>query len=158
MRPLAIVVLVQALWGCASSPPRDRATLGSPSELAGVWEGSFLSPETGRSGTLRFVLTETGALASGQAVLTDDGLMRPDGRTAPPIEVGVESVTLEGGWVEGVLEPYRDPGCGCWLDTTFRGRPLSPGRLLGTYTSRADAGEVSHGAWTAERTDPSSRR
>ena len=159
MRPLAIVVLVQALWGCASSRPADEAPArgGTLDELAGTWAGTFLSPETGRSGTLHFVLSASGALTSGHAVLTDDGLLRPEGQSSPAISIGVEGLALRDGWVEGVLEPYRDPGCGCWLDTTFRGRLVQGDRLLGTYTSRAEAGEVAHGAWSADRTGPPGR-
>lgn len=146
----------------ASSTEALRVSLAADSvpDVTGTWSGAFLSPETGLAGTLHFTVGSDGQPASGYARLSDDGLSTGGSTTAEALTV--EALTVEfsraaDGWLEGRLGAYRDPGCGCWITTTFRGRLLDAAansrgdRLLGTYTARAEAGEVRHGAWTASR-------
>ncbi|MGB3541692.1 hypothetical protein [Rubrivirga sp.] len=116
----------------------------SASGPTGTWQGTFWSAETERAGSLQFTVTAEGRVLDALAIFD----------AVPDLPLALEAAVLDESSIEGRFEPYRDPGCGCWLDTTFRGA-LEDDRWLGTYTVRAEAGAVFHGAWTAHRSpDP----
>jgi hypothetical protein len=65
--------------------------------------------------------------------------------------LSITFVAIEGGLLRGTLEPYRDPQCGCVLDTAFEGA-LRDNAIQGTFVTRhLETGEINHGTWRAVR-------
>jgi hypothetical protein len=72
-------------------------------------------------------------------------------RVPPSRLLAITFVRVEDGFVQGRLEPYRDPECGCRLDTTFVGT-RSGDVIEGTFTSlHMDTGVVRRGVWRVVR-------
>lgn len=148
--------------GCASSPPlvvleADQTDLSS---LVGEWHGDYGSSATGRHGSILFVLNTARDSAVGEV------LMVPAGYTAPrnaaeaseqirrpiPQVLSIAFVYAQNGNLTGQLAPYRDPGCGCPVNTVFSGRFTGPYTIAGTFviTGPAQHGTQS-GDWSVRR-------
>lgn len=148
--------------GCASSPPlvvleADQTDLSS---LVGEWHGDYGSSATGRHGSILFVLNTARDSAVGEV------LMVPAGYTAPrnaaeaseqirrpiPQVLSIAFVYAQNGNLTGQLAPYRDPGCGCPVNTVFSGRFTGPDTIAGTFviTGPAQHGTQS-GDWSVRR-------
>jgi hypothetical protein len=57
----------------------------------------------------------------------------------------------DAGTVAGVLEPYRDPACGCTLSTSFVGHIVGD-RITGRFISHGGPGHLpTTGRWQAVR-------
>lgn len=147
---------------CAYDPPPipvggDRITLGY---LAGEWAGSFYSIDADRGGSLFFRLRAGADTAFGDILMTptrevhEPGeLVEPRGLEPPPI-LRVSFVMATGDEVYGSLGPYRDPECGCAVQTRFAGRIVTTG-IEGTYTMRhIEGGRTHRGSWSARRVGP----
>lgn len=152
------------LSACAGTPEPVPVAGGSTSirRLVGEWRGTYESPETGRSGTIRFSLEAEHDTAYGEVVMIPRGTNRPllpvEGRMPAPRRgaevLRIRFVLVEGDRVLGSLEPYRDPECGCTLTTRFAGR-MTDGVVKGTYTSRSHVSGAEHkGRWEAEKAAP----
>lgn len=162
-RALIVFPLVAVLAGCASVPSPTPVS-GNPAaidQLAGEWEGVYTSAETGRSGSIAFVLRAGSDTAQGDVVMTPrhaldasgSGDRHPRATGAAAELLTIRFVFVSDGEVRGVLDPYRDPDCGCTLTTTFRG--LVRGDVIeGSFVSE---GEGMHhlparGRWRVVRT------
>ena len=162
-RALLVLPLVLGLAGCASVPSTTPIS-GNPAaidQLAGEWEGVYTSEETGRSGSIAFVLRAGSDTARGDVVMmprhaldasgSSERYPRATGATAELLTI--RFVFVSDGEVRGVLDPYRDPDCGCTLTTTFRG--MVQGDVIeGSFVSE---GEGMHhlparGRWRVVRT------
>lgn len=160
-RASALLVIL-GLLGCRG-PEFPVPVAGRLSAIAGRWEGSYGGRESGRSGSIVFNLTP------GRDTAIGDVLMVPRDFEIPPRPVASEQelhrvaasqaeaisiafVTADSGGVVGQLAPYRDPDCGCHLDTRFIGRFVTRDRLEGTFISiHRETGHQTRGWWWAER-------
>ncbi len=161
---LAVVSLGVAglIAACSYDPPPVPVT-GDPEArgvLAGEWSGSYQGRESGRSGSLFF------RLGAGADTARGDVLMAPVARMHPAVEteewerevasplLTIRFVRAEGNLVYGRLDEYRDPQCGCLLQTTFTGR-IEGNEIEGTFTTlHIDSGQRHSGTWNARRTGP----
>jgi hypothetical protein len=165
----AALAAAALLAGCASrpTPVPVMAPSSDLSALVGEWSGEYTSPETGRSGSIAFTLQAGKDTAVGSVVMVPRalnepvtpgmGVNRPVVRTSPAQASGelltIRFVRMEGSQVVGMLDPYRDPDCGCQLTTTFRGAFTDAGTITGTFTSTGSSiGHIpSSGSWTVKR-------
>lgn len=131
--------------GCSPIVSRTpvRGAPQSVARLAGTWEGEYSSDESGRSGTIVFRLRAGADTAEGDVVMGPRGESRasaPETGAVMPHALGspqlltIKFVAVSGDVVSGVLDPYRDPACGCTLTTTFRGT-LRGDAIEGTFVS-----------------------
>ena len=68
-----------------------------------------------------------------------------------PDVLSIAFVRAVGGGVHGRIAPYRDPDCGCELETRFEGR-IRGDVIEGTFSSRpVDGGAVQTGTWKVKR-------
>lgn len=153
--------LLGFLAGCAAAIPAPVAVLGADADLQaleGEWAGEYWGGHEGRSGSIVFRLDAVMGAAVGDVVMvpTGGGPLRPhpdvaaDAAAAAPV-LGIRFVRAEGGYVTGVLDPYRDPDCGCALTTTFQGR-VGDGVVEGTFVTRGSATHPeSTGGWQVRR-------
>jgi hypothetical protein len=149
------------LAGCAAALPAPVAVVGADADLhalAGEWAGEYWGGSDGRSGSIVFRLDAVTGAAVGDVVMvpTGAGPLRPhpdaaaEAGAAVPV-LGIRFVRAAGGHVTGVLEPYRDPECGCALTTTFQGR-LDDGVVEGTFVTRGSGTHPeSAGSWRVRR-------
>lgn len=156
-RNTCIAAVAVLAIGCASSPPpvvldADPADL---SPLVGEWHGDYGSSATGRHGSILFVLNAARDSAVGEV------LMVPTGYTAPrnaaeaseqirrpiPQVLSIAFVHAEQGSLTGQLAAYRDPECGCPVNTVFSGRFTGPDTIAGTFVI---TGPAQHGTQTGE--------
>jgi hypothetical protein len=144
----SISLLIASAAGCGRVitmiPIRGDAP--SVAQLAGDWEGTYDSPESGRSGTIRFHLQAGKDTASGEIIMVPNNVASGSGwensTAVRTTSAGSELLTIRfvevaNGEVRGTLDPYRDPDCGCGLTTTFRGR-LAGDVIEGTFDSKGD--------------------
>lgn len=159
-RSLALLLTSAALaCGGPSTPIPVRGDIAS---LEGQWVGDYHSSVSGRAGSIVFTLTAGSDTARGDVIMVpndirerrlnvpgQDAMATP---RAPRSELlTIEFVVAERGVVQGQLNPYRDPECGCQLTTVFTGT-LDGDRLSGTYRSwHEESGRVVEGVWQVER-------
>ncbi len=161
MRRLLTLMAASLISACAANPAPvpvvgDEVSVAT---LAGRWEGSYSSTETGRSGSIIFTLT------AGEDTAHGDVLMVPAAQEEPPDPerpgampfgprtqvLTIAFVQVGGARVVGQLDPYRDPECGCELTTTFEGR-VEGDVIDGTFVTRhAHEGVVREGRWRVTR-------
>ncbi|MDT0630851.1 hypothetical protein [Rubrivirga litoralis] len=138
--------------------------------LAGVWEGTYESYDTGRVGDVYFALSDDGAQAAGEVAMVPrgatvdvrregaggwqwQGVERPQVLTIRFVRLPDEGAPGGGAGREivGELDPYPDPDCGCTLQTTFRGE-VGGDVINGTFASEAEhGGHTAEGTWYAAR-------
>jgi hypothetical protein len=144
--------------GCASASPVRVG--GSPADLeilAGEWTGTYSSPDTGREGSIWFKLVAGEDHAHGDVLMTPRGRSqayarygeKATGRDATQF-LSIRFARVSGGEVEGALEPYWDPDCGCQARTDYRGR-LAGDTFAGTFVTSLAGGGIARGQWTATR-------
>ena len=166
------VIGAALLTGCASRPTPvpvigPRSGLNA---LVGEWSGEYSSPETGRSGNISFTLSAGKDTAFGNIIMVsrpqnepvatatpaDRPNVRTSAATAPGELLTIRFVRLEGGRVVGRLDPYRDPDCGCQLNTTFSGEFSDARTISGTFHSTGSG--IGHmpasGRWKVTRVVP----
>lgn len=165
--PLGRVALascfVAAVSACSTTPDAVPV-LGSEGELeflVGTWTGEYARDESGRSGMLTFELEAGADTAHGHVLMVparDVGYARGPAEDRPfgpagaaPVAIGIRFVRLRGGLLEGRLEPYEEPACGCTLATTFSGR-LEGDVIRGTFESvHSTNGRRQTGRWHARK-------
>jgi hypothetical protein len=161
-RVMVGLVILAAASACATITARVPVEGPSVTELIGDWEGVYSSRETGRSGTILFRLHALADTAQGTVFMeskpSDDpantGVVRvpESARTPAATPLYIRFVVVRDLEVRGVLEPYRDPQCGCLLKTEFIGR-IDGDVIEGTFKSE---GEGFHhlpasGEWRVKR-------
>jgi hypothetical protein len=165
MRAITTMVLTAALLaGCATS----RSTVpviaapGDLSTLAGEWEGEYTGAEGSRTGFISFALAAGRDTAEGEVVMLppglDPALVMPERMVATAPEprraevLTIRFVSIADGRIVGELGPYRDPQCGCALQTRFSGTLMDDGTIEGTFVT---TGGIHHplgsGRWKVER-------
>lgn len=165
-------MLTVAALAFACGPGRPQAVPlvadpGTLATLAGEWSGDYSSPETGRTGSITFALAPGRDTVYGDVVMREAVLNEPvasDSRLIPlsqararhaPVSLSIGFVRLTATLVSGRLEPYRDPACGCPVETTFTGRLTGHDVIEGTYTTRGTGSHSWHvptvGRWRVTR-------
>lgn len=154
-----MVVSMLGLAACALNPPvvPVEGNAQDVAALAGEWSGEYWSAETGRSGSIFFHLEAGADTAVGDVLMIPRGAPEHDhpGGVHPASEyIPITFVRVWQGHVRGVLDPYRDPVCGCRLHTSFEG-VLSGDTIAGTFSSRhLEGGVVQEGRWRVVRFRP----
>jgi hypothetical protein len=156
---IAPILGVALATACASNPPPVPMVGASEdiANLAGDWTGEYWSVESGRSGSIFFSLTAGTDAAVGDVLMVPvdrSGHDHPEGMHPRSEFIPISFVSVNAGRVSGVLAPYRDPVCGCRLQTTFEG-VLKADTIAGTFTSRHGVGgNVQQGRWRVVRDNP----
>jgi hypothetical protein len=169
MTRLRSTALVLASWfaaACATVPAAPVPVVGRSddvSALQGEWVGEYSSSMTGRAGTIVFNLTSVADTARGEVWMMDAGARSHANVYRPELPSTYESVTqrvevltirivrVEGGYLSGILDPYRDPVSGVVLVTVFRGS-LEGDVISGEFaTTNQLTGELSTGLWKVKR-------
>ncbi len=154
MRSIPVMILLSAAGlACASRPTTPVSIVGPAADLsalAGHWDGSYEAENGPRHGWIEFELQAGRDTAFGDVLMIPGGWDRPsapEDRTGAAIRevrlpktLTIRFVQVSNGEVSGELDPYRDPDCGCQLQTVFRGR-LKGDTLSGRYESLHQEGE-----------------
>lgn len=150
-------LLVGGLLAACSWNPEPVPIAASPSQLerlAGRWAGEFSGDESGRSGSILFDIEAGRDTAHGDVLMLPCAWRTPETVPGVPPEprlLRIAFVAVDDGRVRGTLEVYRDPVCGCPLETTFTGR-IRGDVIEGTYSSvHLDCGTTQSGRWRVER-------
>lgn len=158
--PLLFVGFAATLLGCRSTLPSVDVT-GSPASLTqmrGEWLGTYSSDDTGRRGSIAFILNPAADSAMGDVLMVDEyhdwTSHDPDVKTLETNHserLSISFVRVAEGEIVGKLDPYADPDCGCELSTVFRGT-IDGDKISGTFTSRHGMSEsVDEGVWSVQR-------
>ena len=167
MRRTSLVILAGFLASTIGCIARSSAIGVTSSDfdvnpLVGEWRGEYSSAATGRTGTIAFTLRAGEGAASGNVVMIPraDSLLTDEEREAlgstsssAKSVLKIHFVRKEGGSVNGTLDPYRDPDCGCPVTTTFQGMFRDARTIEGTFTTvpSTPGGSVTGGNWKATR-------
>ncbi len=157
---LAMLVLVIVLThGCKTIEPKV-AVHGVNEEvslLAGEWRGEYGSVEANRHGIISFRLEASADSAYGYIIMQpgsrDEGYLGDfDDRFDGASELlTINFVSVGMGRVIGKLDAYKDPGCGCLLDTTFEGY-IKEDRIEGDYVTNGEGFHLdTTGKWWVDR-------
>lgn len=129
--------------------------------LVGEWSGEYRSVETGRSGSILFILAAGTDTAHGDVVMVpretgmthDDAMRVATTRAAANQVLTIRFVRITGTTVSGTIDPYPSPDCNCQLITVFRGE-LKENRVEGTFRTHHSGHETTtqQGTWWATRT------
>ncbi len=158
------LALMTVLGGLACAGPAMPVPVsGDIARLTGQWTGEYRSPASGRVGSIVFTLEAGKDTARGDVIMIPADLSQSAGMMEgmPPGVPGAETlrsrlltiafVQATASRVEGRLDPYRDPECGCDLVTTFTGT-LTGDVLEGTFRSlHQQTGKVVSGTWRVKR-------
>jgi hypothetical protein len=155
-RPSVLSALV--LLGACTYQGTPVPVMGDTRLLAGDWEGTYQSEETGRSGTINFSLKAGTDSAFGDVWMVprqaehlqhpgaDPGDYRPPRALPRPLRISF--VRCADGEVTGTLDPYEDPETGERIFTTFEGRiegSTFSGRFVSLYQP---SGVRARGTWS----------
>jgi hypothetical protein len=158
--------LIAILSSCRYAPNKIPIVAGGSGDLAalaGEWNGDYTSVESGRSGSIFFRLkSQNESAAVGEVLMAAPRTtMAPNAgvteapRWSTPLPTDqvltINFVRAEQGTVSGLLDPYRDPTCGCLVETRFSGR-INGDVIEGTFTTRhRETGTVQNGRWKVNR-------
>lgn len=149
---LAAAALISACATRATTVPVTGSSIDI-ARLAGRWSGEYWSAGSGRSGSIQFDLEAGADTAHGTVLMIpSDRLHEHAGTGHPATElIGISFVGVRRGRVEGRLEPYNDPDCGCTLQTRFEGM-MRADTITGTFTSlHVEGGALVNGNWRVAR-------
>jgi hypothetical protein len=167
MRKILLLVIIACLAGlslaCSGNVP-PIPVIGTPQDLTtltGEWLGTYeISDGAARRGDIYLKLNAGTDTARGSVVMTvrqfrTDLTPLRDGLPAAMVPfseaVSIKFVRVRNGFVTGLLDPYRDPYCGCTLNTTFTGR-LQGDTITGEFRIRhSDSVARETGRWSAVR-------
>jgi hypothetical protein len=160
-----ILLPVLASLGCRMSPNTSPVPVEGAREavraLSGEWSGRYWSQETGRHGTIQFLLPERADTGYGEVDITfspslhllraaDDNndVVSPK----PCTTIAIRVVRVENDRVEGTMKPYWDPDCDCRAQTVFEGT-LSGDKITGSFSTHRESADrrVLTGKWSADR-------
>jgi len=156
-----IIAGVVLLVGCTYRPD-PVPVAGSASairNLAGTWVGEYQGTESGRSGSITFIISARGDSAFGDVSMMSTGntaVLRPvHGAEAHLAHVRsssalrIDFVAVSDGGLSGSLEPYIAPDCNCQVTTMFTGRQRD-NSIEGTFVTRGSNLEQ-RGTWRVAR-------
>jgi hypothetical protein len=163
-----VALLAAALTAAACAPVINKTpvtgTTPAISRLVGEWQGDYSGTESGRRGLIAFRLRAGADTAEGDIIMQRQPDYDPSAPNAPihwdamratQQQLSIRFVFVSDDEVSGVLNPYRDPDCGCTLTTTFRGR-IRGDVIEGTFHSEGSG--ISHlpqdGRWRVQRYTP----
>lgn len=158
------LVVVAALLGAGCAWQGTPVPIVGPTEsLAGEWEGTYFSQQTGRTGSILFRLKAGTDSAYGDVVMVPaqaEEIRSPAMALAPqahihtPRLLRISFVRCEPGKVSGRLDPYQDPDTGERVLTTFDGWQRGD-EFHGTFSSLyPGTGHRVTGEWSAKREKP----
>ena len=148
MRFPRFAIFAASLATAACTPVVMKTPVSGPapaiSRLVGEWQGDYSSVESGRRGLIAFRLRAGADTAEGEVIMQSRADYDPSvpNATAVPWDamrttqqsLSIRFVFVSESEISGVLNPYRDPDCGCTLTTTFRGK-LQGDVIEGTFHS-----------------------
>lgn len=153
--PVVAAALVLAV-GCARSQP-PVTVAGAEADVAalvGEWTGRYGGTDTGRQGEIYLRFDPGSTTALGYVLMVPEGSPghdHPEGLHPPHEFIDIAELRVPGNEVRGTLAIYRDPACGCRIETTFRGT-LRDGTIRGNFRSvHLEGGRVDEGEWWATR-------
>jgi len=167
MKRFVAVIQQASLWlamvGCAGNVPPARV-IGTHADLitlGGTWEGDYeVTDGTIRRGTIYLELAAERDTARGYVLMSvmqarNGHIAKPEGMPSPAMPysetLSIKFVRVTGNVITGVLDPYRDPVCGCVLTTTFSGQ-LRADEITGQFRVRHSDGLLREaGNWRASR-------
>jgi hypothetical protein len=158
------LVAATALLGAGCAWQGTPVPIVGPTEsLAGRWEGGYSSQQTGRTGSILFLLKAGTDSAYGDVVMLpareEEVRPRADAQVPPSHHpsarlLRISFVQCEPGKVSGRLDPYPDPETGERVLTTFEGRQRGDA-FEGTFSSLyPGSGRRVTGEWSAKREKP----
>ena len=168
MRSTRLAIFAALLASAACTPVVMKTPVSGPtpsiSRLVGEWQGDYSSVESGRRGLIAFRLRAGADTAEGEVIM-QSRVNDPSAPNASAIpwdamhttqqQLGIRFVFVSENEISGVLNPYRDPDCGCTLTTTFRGK-IQGDAIEGTFHSEGSG--TSHspqdGRWRVKRFTP----
>lgn len=168
MRSMRFVMLAALSAAACARVVMKTPVSGTPpaiSRLAGDWQGDYSSSESGRRGLITFRLRAGADTAEGDVIMQSGAAADPSAPNASPVpwdalrtvqqQLSIRFVFVSENEVTGVLNPYRDPDCGCTLTTTFRGT-LRGDVIEGTFHSEGSGlGHIpTNGNWRVKRYTP----
>jgi hypothetical protein len=160
--PRAVLALGLLIAACRYQP--TPVTLqGATSDvavLAGSWEGEYFGAESRRTGTIMFSVQAAMDSAYGDVVMepapgqritaADVGSGAHAAHSRTPHLLRITFVHVQGGIVQGDLEPYIAPDCECVVRTTFRGA-VQGDVVKGEYVTTSQSGLHQTGSWSVRR-------
>jgi hypothetical protein len=148
------------LAAACTAPGTPVPVVGDVQLLAGRWEGTYQSDDTGRMGSIVFELKAGTDSAFGDVVMVPARAeLPPAPRTAPAIEatpqparvITISFVRCVAGEVSGHMDPYEDPDTHERVYTSFEGR-LRGNTLAGTFVSVYKGSDHrTGGTWSVNR-------
>ena len=155
----AMIAAMALVSGCATTktPVPVYGVEGQMRLLTGAWYGEYESVESGRQGSIYFMLEADADSAFGYVVMQpqsweEQAFFDDVSAFANASErLAIRFVSIGAGRVVGRLAAYKDPVCGCLLETIFEGH-LEEGIIEGIYASHGDIFHVStSGRWWVKR-------
>ncbi|HSA55632.1 MAG TPA: hypothetical protein VLE53_07995 [Gemmatimonadaceae bacterium] len=158
-----ICALTIAAAACSANPSPVPMMGAAPdvSALAGEWLGEYRSADAGRSGSISFRLEAGRDTAFGdvlmvpsrQQAIAGDPAQTNEAARAVPRALTIRFVRVRGNLIEGAIDPYESPDCGCMLFTSFQGT-IEGDRISGELLIRhsGHTAPAQRGTWWAERT------
>jgi hypothetical protein len=158
-RTIAALLTLGALAACRYRPSYFpvHGTTGDRSRLVGEWYGELTSMSTDRTGLIDFRFEPGRDSASGDVTILPRAALQqawhqenhPHHRAAAPTALRIRLLRVDAATVEGFVEPFQDPDCGCTVATRFHG-VVHGDSMTGEYVSRG--GWVSReGTWRMRR-------
>ena len=169
MRFRRCAILAAAFGAAACAPVVMKTpvsgTAPAVSRLVGDWQGDYSSGESGRRGVITFRLRAGADTAEGDVIMQSGAAADASAPNASSVPwdairtvqqpLSIRFVFVSENEVSGVLDPYRDPDCGCTLTTTFRGT-IRGDVIEGTFASEGSTlGHIPQaGRWRVKRYTP----
>lgn len=156
---VATVLVALTASSCATAPVSFpvRGTPVGAATLTGTWDGEYASAESGRQGSIRFVLSADSDSAFGDVLMMPARRSPHSGRyespawSAPPRALSIRFVLASDDSVAGVLDPYADPETGETLVTRFIGR-MDHRAIVGQFqTLNLWTEAITEGTWAVRR-------
>jgi hypothetical protein len=158
----AILLVIALVSGCKSteSPLPVYGLSSEVNQLIGKWYGEYTSSDTGRHGRIYFDLRAEADSAIGHVIMDPEAREMDDAFDDQLLSsrlseaLTIRFVSIGEGHIVGRLDPYKDPNCGCKLDTIFEGH-LNGDKIEGIFASHRDVFHLStSGQWWVEKIAP----
>ena len=157
---LVLTCWIGAACSTSGGPVPVVAEADELAHLTGEWRGYYDSPTVDRHGSIVFALEAGRDTAYGDVTMVPSGWTESLGPVEDPADIARDAqrpetlrilfIQVEDGVVQGTMEPYRDPDCGCAVYTTFEGK-VGQDIIEGTFTSRPGHGSQYKGTWHVMR-------